>query len=649
MAAINVDWNAIRPINGTCQEGFEELCSQLADSERSENASFVRKGRPDAGVECYAVFADGREWGWQAKYFDTLGDSQWAQLDESVRTALDKHPRLVRYYVCIPLDLSDARTKGRRSTRDRWTDRVSKWSGWARDRGVDVEFVYWGSYELIERLSRPQNRGRLWFWFDRRHFDEAWFAARLDEAIKAAGPRYTPEIHVELPVAAKFEAFGRTERFIDSLRGRARSLRKKSDNLRMNMNRKSPGNGSSDSMSADEELVNQTAVLTKLVNQVLLGLGQLRSDPIGPLGLHQLADKTSEVLTASMILERSLLEREKQDDEKAVETSAEGTNVSYRRNPFREQRYRLYELQGEFRDLETELLEADSFAEASLLLLTGQAGTGKTHLVCDIARTRLRDGRPTVLLMGQRFLSYDAPWTQALQHLDLAHLSAEEFVGALEAAAQTRGCRALVLIDALNEGAGRRIWPEHLAAFLAYFNRSAWISVGLTVRSSYEQIVVPGEIRNRAVKIEHYGFMELEYDAAQTFFDHYGLERPSTPLLIPEFSNPLFLKMLCRGLSESGQRRLPRGFHGISATFDLFLNVVNSRLAGDLGFNPNRQLVRQAVELLVSTFVEKRQNWLPLEEAEDLVNRLLPGREFDRSLYRGLVSEGVLIEEVVWR
>ena len=76
-------------------------------------------------------------------------------------------------------------------------------------------------------------------------------------------------------------------------------------------------------------------------------------------------------------------------------------------------------------------------------------------------------------------------WSQALQQLDLAGLSAEEFVGALEAAAQAAGSRALLVIDAVNEGAGRTIWPSHLEAFLAHPERSPWVGVVLAVRSSY--------------------------------------------------------------------------------------------------------------------------------------------------------------------
>ena len=108
----SLDWNGIRPLNGSQAAGFEELCAQLARVESPTDAKFHRKGSPDAGVECFCILPGGREWGWQAKCFTTLGASQVAQLDESVRRALDKHPQLVRYFVCIPIDRPDARLPG---------------------------------------------------------------------------------------------------------------------------------------------------------------------------------------------------------------------------------------------------------------------------------------------------------------------------------------------------------------------------------------------------------------------------------------------------------------------------------------------------------------------------------------------------------
>ena len=185
-----IDWKSIRPLQGGREKGFEELCAQLARAARPSRSEFVRKGTPDAGVECYAILTDGTEWAWQSKYVDGLGDSQWLQIDRSVATALEKHPKLVRYFVCAPVDRADARVEGRRYAKDRWDSHVEKWSGWASDRGMTVEFTYWGSHELLEILARPEHLGRVRFWFDVQGFDAPWFTARLDEALQAAGPRY---------------------------------------------------------------------------------------------------------------------------------------------------------------------------------------------------------------------------------------------------------------------------------------------------------------------------------------------------------------------------------------------------------------------------------------------------------------------------
>jgi hypothetical protein len=639
MGQVNIDWNGIRPLNGGRDKGFEELCAQLARAEAPPASQFVRKGTPDAGVECYAILRDDSEWGWQAKYFDALGDSQWSQIDESVGKALEKHPRLVRYFVCVPLDLPDGRITGRKSAKERWDEHVEKWTKWASSKGRTVEFVYWGSHELLERLARSEHVGRVRFWFDVRAFDGAWFSARLEEALRTAGPRYTREVHVDLPIASEFEAFGRTDRFFDRVKAHARKIREKLRSVEY-----------SEPSAVHPTLDAAAATMSSKVQMVLAALGAVESQPIGSLPFKGIAEYVCAAETAAEEFARLLDDREREQEAKPeARTGMKASPPSYRSNPFRDRRVRLLGLSSELRRAREALVHAEGIAGSALMLLRGVAGTGKTHLLCDVARERVAAGRPTVLLMGQRFVSNDAPWPQALQHLDMAGLSAEEFVGALESAAQAAGSRALLLIDALNEGAGRVIWPSHLAAFVAYLERSPWLGLVLSIRSSYEEIVVPTEVRTRAAAVTHQGFMEHEYDATKTFFVHYGLELPSTPLLAPEFRNPLFLKTLCHGLNAKGERRLPRGFHGMTAVFDLYLSAVNKRLGAALGFDPRTPLVRQALEAVSKALLDSGEGWLTLGKAGEIVNTLLAGRDFERSLYRGLVVEGVLVEEAVRR
>ena len=369
-----------------------------------------------------------------------------------------------------------------------------------------------------------------------------------------------------------------------------------------------------------------TKSLSEKIDHIVEAIGLIEIQPIGALPFAAIVEQVREAEKAAEEVVQLFSERE-------PENKVAG-----------QRRYQFQTFSGKLRDAREVLERAERTAGTSLMILRGNAGTGKTHLLCDVARQRLKANLPMVLFMGQRFISEDAPWPQALQQLDLVNLSAEEFVGGLESATQAAGVRALVLIDAINEGKGPQIWPTHLATFFAHLDRSPWVGVVLSIRSSYDDMV-PEDLRERAVVVTHHGFGNQQYNAARTFFKHYGLELPSAPLLAPEFQNPLFLKTLCSGLQRKGIRRLPRGFHGITAMFDLYISAINDQLSSSLDFHPRKSLVGQALQKVADTFPDASQKWLTVHRAADVVDALLPGREYGRSLYRGLVVEGVLTEE----
>lgn len=630
MSKTNLDLRAIRPLNGARAEGFEELCSQLARAECPANSHFIRKGTPDAGVECYAVLEDGSEWGWQAKYFESLGSSQWQQMDESVGTALTKHPRLVRYFICVPLNRADARLANRQSALDAWNKHVRKWQDWAAKKEMSVEFIYWGESELLGYLAQPAHLGRVRFWFDEQVFGVEWFAARLNEAIRTAGARYTPELNLSLPLAEKFEFFGRTSWFFAALNALAKDIREAYRRLYP-----------APVVLGHQEIGEAYGKLTEVLQAILPEIATIREQPTGELPLKPLVQQLEQAMQLTDELENLLSIQEF----KPVAAPRLEAYQSTNQNPYQELRGNLHRLEAALADARHRLEEATAITNQQLLLLSGPAGCGKTHLLCDIATQRLRTGRPTVLLMGQRFIGNSDPWTQVLQQLDLATSRVEEVIIALEAAAQVANSRLLLLIDALNEGNGRAIWPGNLASFLAQAVRSPWVGVVLSVRSSYVEALVPAELRAQAYPVVHRGFAGLEYDATKSFFLHYDLELPSTPLLAPEFRNPLFLKTLCKGLKLTKQRRLPRGFHGITTAFALYLEGVNGMLADRLDYNPRQNLVRNALEAFAQASASRDERWLPLTEATLLIDKLLPGRGHAHSLYHGLVAEGVLTEE----
>lgn len=631
----SIDWQSIRPWDGSQSGGFEELCVQLARVETPKHAKFIPTGTPDAGVECYCVFPHEDEWGWQAKYFTSpLMNTQWQQLDSSIETALDKHPRLIRYYVCVPRDRSDARIPNQTSEMDRWNDHVAKWQGWAKERCMNVEFLWWGSSELLDRLSREEHAGRRFFWFGEHEFSQNWFDLHLDESVKAAGPRYTPEIHVDLPVAQDMERFSRSVASLEEVKSLSLGVRRAHDHLLL-------AQRSPDHRAQGLELDGLSSATSKVVE----ALAQLEVSPAGYIRFSETAEAADQASKEGMQVLEHIWQLQREERPTAEDAP---TSSGYHVEPLRNIPPYVHRLQMALQKVADVCNQYTSLANRQLLLLKGDGGIGKTHLLCDFAKGRVQAQLPTLLLMGQRFLSEDDPWAQLLQQLDLSHCSAEEFVGALESAAQASGCRALVMIDALNEGNGRKIWPAHLPSFLARLEKSPWIGVVLSVRSSYEETIIPKSVRDGATVVTHYGFTGHEFDATRIFLAHYGLEAPSTPILQPEFGNPLFLKAICEGLQGKGERRLPKGFHGITAVFDLYLKAIHERLwkTESLDYDPKSNLVRQALERLAEQLAEYETRRLPRSEAQTIVNNLLPGRDYGRSLYAALVAEGILTEDM---
>ena len=629
---MGLNWSDLRALNGSQWEGFEELCGQLARIETPTGAEFVRKGSPDAGVECFCRFEDGREWAWQAKFFrESLGKSQWRQLDHSVRSALEAHPGLVRYFVCVPRNRSHSPRPGITTELQKWKSRVSTWEGWAHQRGMEVEFVWWGSSELTSLLSQDRQAGRLRFWFGTSgRFTDEWFDKHLNRAVDLAGPRYTPEVHVDVPIVEDFDLFGRSNAAVLAVRDVAKDIRQTPTYAL----RKLATEEATDAMSE----LSDVAESADAVVQALYGLR------CPPHAEWQLADLISDVHVALRRL--SGCETELSAAARAFKERDETEDTSYsgRTNPYSEAGHEVRALQGALWKAWDTLRRFEAVVNSDVLIVTGKAGSGKTHLLCDVATRRLAEGYPTVVLMGQQFTTTESPWIQARAQLDVTDLSAEQFVGALEAAAQAADTRALFMVDAINEGEGHAIWPSHLVDLLTHLRASPWIGVVLSVRSPFVDHIVPHPVRDMAHEVTHHGFADDPYAAVERFCEHYGLAFPAMPLLQHEFGNPLFLKTLCEGLRNSGERSLPVGSEGITTVFGRHLDGIDANLADELDYDPHDRIVARALDAVASELAKRGTRWLPKYKARELVDPLAPGNGYSRSLYRALVARGLLME-----
>ena len=312
--------------------------------------------------------------------------ASWSQIDGSVRTALKKHPRIRRYIVCCSLDLPDGRSGTGSSAHDRWNQYVAKWTGLAADAGMAVEFTYWGSHELLERLVRSEHSGRVRFWFGAPTMDADWFARRVDEAVATAGPRYTPELHINLPITEEFEAFGRTEWFFDKAIRTARELWsewERTCSIR-SLNYRQEGSLEPEAeirrLHGDSEISRAKEAAGQVVKRIVAAGSSIEVQPAGALPFHVVAEMIAEAEDAAENVARLISE--------SVYSAEAVSTEAYR---FR----RFGETLGKARRA---LMDAERYAGGALMIVQGDAGTGKTHLLCDVARRRLTvraaDGPP---------------------------------------------------------------------------------------------------------------------------------------------------------------------------------------------------------------------------------------------------------------
>ncbi|MCM0150017.1 ATP-binding protein [Photobacterium galatheae] len=299
------------------------------------------------------------------------------------------------------------------------------------------------------------------------------------------------------------------------------------------------------------------------------------------------------------------------------------------------------------------MLDSKAVALASnpYLILDGDAGMGKSHLLADVITKRNESGADSLFLLGQHFVTEEDPWTQLKKKLDI-RCSFKEFFGALNAKAEASRQRLVIFIDAINEGKGRYFWPEHIRGFIQKLKKYQWIGLVISVRSSYSELLVPKELLPKDIinRCTHYGFSGNEYEASKLFFNNFGIELPSIPLLHPEFQNPLFLLLFCEGLSKAGYSRIPEGLQGISDIIGFFVNSVNQRLSKPNKFDypRNINIVEKAINVIISNKANNNTGFVSYENAFVELNKLSQKFGIKAGLLDSLISEGVFSKNAFW-
>ena len=633
---MEINFSNIRIHDGSKNSGFEELVCQLAHLNQPGNGKiFVRKegAGGDAGVECYWILDDDSEIGWQVKYFpDGLNSSRWQQIDKSFSMALEKHPYLSHYVVCLPLDRADSRKKGRGgkqvvSVEDEWLQHVKKWEDQAKAIGRKVAFTYWGKHEITTFLTidDPLYSGRALYWFNEPILGSEVFKSIAKRSQDSLGDRYSPEFHVELPIARNFDGLCLNSQWWEFLKEKKIELEDTGSDAISFLNTE---NKCGCILLDNEKIYTLNDQIDAIVDEI--GKGIICKD------FH----KRIACISPSLENLSMLYEDIYKDARDKIDWSEKKDNS----------RVTLYKLSNAIDDLASFVKQKRTVSsQTKSALLYGEAGIGKSHLLCDLSLHRINKNLPTLFLLGAQYRGGN-PTGLIKELLDLQSYRNSQVLGAIDAAGEASGARALIVIDAINEGNHRDDWYDQITGFLSDLSRFQYVAVLFSCRSTYLGYMLPDSAGEKQLpRIKHYGFSGYEHRAAEIFLSQQGISKPSVPILTPEFSNPLFLKTCCRALRQYEQRSFPKGLNSITALFDFYVESIERIIAKKKRFNPQEKIIKSTLINIASKLLPDNFEGLPKQDARSLVNNCDPNPNIGDSLFDILLDEGILSEDVSYK
>ncbi|WP_374539149.1 hypothetical protein [Micromonospora aurantiaca (nom. illeg.)] len=619
---------------------FEELSYQLLKDRVPAGTRPIRTGNPDGGVEWYAVLPSGDEWGWQAKHVHGINPLLTA-MTESVKRVATERPTLRKLTFVISWNLATSRANNeRKSQRDKYYDKVGTWQ--TTIPGADkITFELIQGSDVLNELAKPQHEGRRWFWWGDVVLGPDWLRSHYQQQADAASEKYRPDLQVDIPIQEDLLAIGFDTTVVDHVRRLIRSVASAVTEQR---------SWPHDPDATLGPLFENAKDAALALHESAAALDLQAGDP--PAALTDLAARLRNARDAVA----SVVQHERDAEAALRDLPAD--------DPRKQQERPAYRRSDTFHDLVLAMRELSSWLASSpgrvlprrAYFLTGEAGSGKTHLLLDATRRALDSGRPAVFLSGAQ-LGGGNLWASIADQLGLEPVGADVLLQAMDAAgeaAATCGSRFLIFIDALNETVPPDFWHRHLPALRSKVAQYPHVALVVSCRDTYQDLVMDDGERPHYQHRAHPGFADREVEATHTYFAHYGLEAPKIPLLTPEFTLPLFLRMYCESLSQSGTTTSHEGHQGRVTIFERYLAVktatVTRRLTADAtsGYERNAAAaqVTRVLDALLDEMAQRGSEGLTSTVAEAVARDALAGTEFKPVKVLGLLQEeGILTRE----
>lgn len=651
-----VNWNKLQPYQATKSKSFEQLCYQLAVRELGKMARFTPiddSGGGD-GVEFYCTFPDGREWGWQAKFYEgsvRLNESnRKAAISGSLTRALEEHPDMTRWILCLPMDFTPLERK--------WFEGTLLTSVPA---GRTLEIVPWNESDIHAKLNELVNNGLKQAFFNEMELDREWFEARFINGFSIIKNKYDEHLYVP---NEEFEYWYLNPVLCnDGFRDRISMYPKL---LQNNFHKyKQPEKiYSSTEWKSVADAYRQTAKeISERIAEFMPILSE-RYDQLSANSVNQYrhTDHDAFIEEISKQEEGNIgrvqafhAAQRKKEEEKQKDNDKNKYNKS---DDFV---LKLYDQHRSFTKLIEEIryFIRDSAIPAVRFVshYLGGAGTGKTNFCVAIAKEYLRNGYPFVFIPAIKLNAASALTDQILTLLDIkSSYSFGDLLDCLNALGVIHNIRVPIILDGLNEslnhhgGLNERLALD-LPGIEEDINRRTNLVLITTCRPSYKKVIWKDARDDDRKFASIYGFTHIEdkRKLVRTYFNHYLIQADLSFLSLNQFSVPLYLKMYCEATNPQKLTlvQVTLGYDSVYHVLDQYIAMCDARIyerclkAGKPPSNENKNLATTTLNKIANRLLTTPQRGLLFDEVLGIAD---PGGidNYNVSVTKALLDEELL-------
>ncbi|SDF10678.1 hypothetical protein [Sporomusa acidovorans] len=497
---------------------FEDLCRQLFEYEflsGNKVHKYVHSNPNNAGLESEPIYdeTNQRRIGYQVKFFDNGVD--YGQIQHSAEKIVQYYKGQVEH---VYIFSNKAITADCQS--------YKKVVEILADANISTELI---TDTTVLDIVRKYHNLSLYY-FGQNYVNREWFELHTKEILAKLGERYNDELNVDTKAALELSLFLHDESAVRYLNDK----KTHTIDLLAQMNWK---------YDKYETYKEKVEVVVKSIGDVT------QFNILEAIGWNDVIQNRlkDEVEKFRININKISEEREMLlSDIQKVENEEKRKKIWNKISNLRDEMDVFETLIGlsdslKLTDKEMELLST------KILIVEGNAGVGKSHLLANETMKLLANNRKALMLVGGDYLDNNPILEQIRSNMFISY-SFFELIDLLNIDGENSNCVIPIFIDAINETWNTKLWKPVIPLLFNKIRELENVRLVLSFRSEYRKVLLgEGELKgNDVCNIVHRGFAEESFQATQIFLNYYGI--PFTPLQMFNHSitNPLFLTLYCK-------------------------------------------------------------------------------------------------------